>query len=210
MNGSASRIGARCRNHNDTGTPSPSAPLEKAKLIEKAFTPSGMSAKIRHTRTPGASGENGNMPREIVKLSNIAYFLKANGSEMTLTRVNDGWEMATVNAAVHAHRNGFAIPRFFPDLAAVERRYKSWSGIQQLVAAEESETEACLATCIECGCTDNRACWDEVGEQPCAWLVVDRADALGVCSACPDAVSRWEKGDRTIAVPAQAHPGCNH
>lgn len=141
------------------------------------------------------------MPNEILKLSDIAYFLKARGSEMTLTRVKDGWEMITVNAAVQAHRNGFAIPQYFPDLAAVEKRYKTWRGILQLVAAEENETESTIATCIECGCNDNRACWDEVADQPCAWLVVDRAAGLGVCTACPDAVPRWQRGDRTISVP---------
>ncbi|TXT26451.1 MAG: hypothetical protein FD131_4165 [Rhodocyclaceae bacterium] len=59
------------------------------------------------------------------------------------------------------------------------------------------------ATCIGCGCTDTRACWDETADQPCHWLVVDYRAGLGVCSVCPDDLSRWENGDRTIAVPVE-------
>jgi hypothetical protein len=59
------------------------------------------------------------------------------------------------------------------------------------------------ATCIGCGCTDNLACWDDAVGQPCHWLVVDYRAGLGVCSVCPDDLSRWENGDRTIAVPVQ-------
>lgn len=58
-----------------------------------------------------------------------------------------------------------------------------------------------LATCIGCGCNDLHACFDEVAEGPCSWLVVDYAAGLGVCSACPDELGRWQAGDRSVAVP---------
>lgn len=58
-----------------------------------------------------------------------------------------------------------------------------------------------VAICIGCGCDDHRACWDEVAEQPCGWLRVDRAAGLGVCSACPEHTDRWDNGDTTSAVP---------
>lgn len=60
-----------------------------------------------------------------------------------------------------------------------------------------------LATCIGCGCTDVNACvprHDGSGPrylaQPCSWLVVDRKAGAGVCSCCPGAKKRWERGDR--------------
>lgn len=61
-----------------------------------------------------------------------------------------------------------------------------------------------LAPCIECGCHDLAACHDEASGGPCSWLVVDRAAGLGVCSACSDAVARWQAGDRAIAVPVES------
>lgn len=54
--------------------------------------------------------------------------------------------------------------------------------------------------------TDNCACWDDAVGQPCHWLVVDYRAGFGVCSVCPDDLSRWENGDRTIAVPVQQTP----
>lgn len=59
-----------------------------------------------------------------------------------------------------------------------------------------------IATCIGCGCNDLQACWDEEAGQPCSWLRVDRKARLGVCSACPEVVSDWDAGDRTLRVPA--------
>lgn len=65
-----------------------------------------------------------------------------------------------------------------------------------------------LATCIECGCDDLHACFDEAAGGPCGWLAVDREAGLGVCSACPEALERWQAGDRTINVPVDvAAPG---
>jgi hypothetical protein len=57
-----------------------------------------------------------------------------------------------------------------------------------------------LAHCIECGCHDLAACNDDKTDDPCSWLVVDRAEGKGVCSACPEAVKRWNAGDRSFAV----------
>lgn len=58
-----------------------------------------------------------------------------------------------------------------------------------------------LAHCIECGCHDFAACQVDDTGGPCSWLAVDRAAGLGVCSACPDGLARWQAGDRTVAVP---------
>lgn len=63
-----------------------------------------------------------------------------------------------------------------------------------------------LAHCIECGCHDLAACVNEDTGVPCSWLVVDRTACVGVCSACPEAVERWRKGDRACAVPVE-HAG---
>jgi len=60
-----------------------------------------------------------------------------------------------------------------------------------------------VATCIGCGCDDGHACWNEVTELPCSWLRVDRGRGLGVCSSCPEHVSRWETGDMTFNVPIE-------
>ena len=60
-----------------------------------------------------------------------------------------------------------------------------------------------IAQCIGCGCDDNHACYDEIADNPCHWVRLDRSAGLGVCSACPDDVPRWDAGDRTIAVPVE-------
>ena len=57
------------------------------------------------------------------------------------------------------------------------------------------------SVCIGCGCNDHHACWDDAAQQPCHWLRLDRKARLGVCSACPDDVERWDQGDRAMAVP---------
>jgi len=62
-----------------------------------------------------------------------------------------------------------------------------------------------LAHCVECGCHDMAACVDEANDGPCYWLVVDRAAGLGVCSACSQALDRWNAGDRSIAVAGKQH-----
>lgn len=58
-----------------------------------------------------------------------------------------------------------------------------------------------IATCIGCGCDDLHACWDEEAGHPCSWIRLDRNAGLGVCSGCPDHATRWDEGDRAIAVP---------
>ena len=60
-----------------------------------------------------------------------------------------------------------------------------------------------LAHCINCGCHDFAACYDEEAGEPCSWLAFDREAGVGVCSCCADAMSRWNAGDRTIAVPVE-------
>ena len=70
-----------------------------------------------------------------------------------------------------------------------------------------------IATCIGCGCDDLHACVEEVGafllETPkkvaameaCHWLRLDRDAGLGVCSACPGSVGRWDAGERAPTEP---------
>lgn len=43
-----------------------------------------------------------------------------------------------------------------------------------------------IATCVQCGCTDTKACL--VG---CSWLAVNRGDGTGVCSSCGPALKQW-------------------
>lgn len=62
-----------------------------------------------------------------------------------------------------------------------------------------------IAHCIEFGCHDMAACYDEKADGPCSWLAVDRQAILGVCSACPDAMERWNAGDKTVVVPVHPH-----
>lgn len=57
------------------------------------------------------------------------------------------------------------------------------------------------ASCIGCGCDDWNACADEQTCAPCHWLRVDRSEGLGVCSACPELVEAWDRGDREFRVP---------
>ena len=64
-----------------------------------------------------------------------------------------------------------------------------------------------LAHCIACGCHDMAACHDEATGGPCSWLAVDRDEGKGVCSACPEALTRWNKGDRAFAVPVEQTEG---
>lgn len=63
-----------------------------------------------------------------------------------------------------------------------------------------------VSTCIGCGCTDHRACVDGRGHA-CWWLVRDRKRRVGVCSACPGQLQRWDRGDRSIAHRTGANHG---
>jgi hypothetical protein len=53
--------------------------------------------------------------------------------------------------------------------------------------AAESPARRATATCIGCGCTDQRAC---IGG--CHWLRVDYAKGRGVCSTCAHLVAAWD------------------
>ena len=61
-----------------------------------------------------------------------------------------------------------------------------------------------IAVCIGCGCDDLHACMTQplpvalARPEPCHWLRVDRDAGLGVCSACPGSVERWDAGDRDL------------
>jgi hypothetical protein len=57
-----------------------------------------------------------------------------------------------------------------------------------------------VSHCATCGCHDLAACFDEATCGPCSWLVVDREAKLGVCSACPEGLHRWNAGDRQLPV----------
>lgn len=80
-----------------------------------------------------------------------------------------------------------------------------------------------IAVCIGCGCDDLHACvrdvqLDDLVEpnfedgflveiprkvatvEACHWLRVDRDAGLGVCSACPGSVERWDAGERDLVV----------
>lgn len=67
-----------------------------------------------------------------------------------------------------------------------------------------------LAFCIGCGCHDYAACHDEATDGPCSWLAVDYEEQRGVCSACPDELKRWHKGDHTLAVPVDVNEHHHH
>lgn len=62
------------------------------------------------------------------------YFLSARGCDYTLKSENGRWAMYVVNAAVRAWNRGFATPKYFDDLAAVEAKYKAWAGITKLIS----------------------------------------------------------------------------
>lgn len=52
-------------------------------------------------------------------------------------------------------------------------------------------TDLPVATCIACGCTDDRACPDG-----CSWLRIDYRNRRGVCTNCPEALPEWDgQGD---------------
>lgn len=54
------------------------------------------------------------------------------------------------------------------------------------------------ATCIGCGCTDERAC-----RGGCSWLRVDYSVGKGVCSRCPRKTNDWDR-ERARPKPMQA------
>ncbi len=65
--------------------------------------------------------------------------------------------------------------------------------------------EESISVCIECGCDDLHACYDEVEQDACHWVRLDTSAGQGVCSACREHAERWDAGDREIAVPVEPH-----
>lgn len=63
-----------------------------------------------------------------------------------------------------------------------------------------------MSVCLSCGCEDRKACVDSNGN-PCSWVRVDRSLGLGACSMCPESVSRWDVGDKTIEIYAGKYFG---
>jgi hypothetical protein len=60
-----------------------------------------------------------------------------------------------------------------------------------------------ICQCIGCGCDDNHACQDLLGD-PCGWLVKSRSGRLGVCTQCPATMRLWEAGKRNFSERAKA------
>lgn len=75
------------------------------------------------------------MASQIEMVNETTFKLSARGNDYTLIKEGSEWAMYVVNASVRAWRNGFAIPKYFNTLEAVEKKYKSWKGISALVAA---------------------------------------------------------------------------
>lgn len=67
----------------------------------------------------------------------------------------------------------------------------------KLAARGESSNRPPIAVCIGCGCDDLHPCVVEA-PQACHWLRLDRGAGLGVCSACPGSVERWDAGHRDL------------
>lgn len=63
-----------------------------------------------------------------------------------------------------------------------------------------------MSVCISCGCEDRKACVDS-DNNPCSWVRLERSLRVGVCSMCPDAISRWDAGDKTIEIYAGKYFG---
>lgn len=61
-----------------------------------------------------------------------------------------------------------------------------------------ARTQASESTCIHCGCTDTHAC-----DGGCYWARVDRVSGFGVCSACPSAIVRFDRGSRKLTTAAR-------
>jgi hypothetical protein len=66
------------------------------------------------------------------------------------------------------------------NINAILRRF---SEPEELSCNEPQRAVMNVATCVGCGCTDDRACIDEQGDA-CHWLKVNRMAGLGVCSRC--------------------------
>lgn len=71
--------------------------------------------------------------------------------------------------------------------------------VQRLSRLQELTDQESVATCVGCGCDDQRACWNDEEGQACSWLRVDRNTARGVCSTCPEHIERWDAGNTAQA-----------
>jgi hypothetical protein len=60
-----------------------------------------------------------------------------------------------------------------------------------------------LCQCIGCGCDDEHACQDLIGD-PCGWLVRSTSGRLGVCTQCPALLRAWEDGKRHFTERAKS------
>jgi hypothetical protein len=60
-----------------------------------------------------------------------------------------------------------------------------------------------LCVCIGCGCDDEHACEDLLGD-PCGWLKQSGTGKRGVCTQCPSYVKAWEAGERKLSARAKA------
>ncbi|MDH5542035.1 MAG: hypothetical protein OEY64_03625 [Nitrospinota bacterium] len=79
------------------------------------------------------------------------------------------------------------------------------------------ERESGNVKCIRCGCTDEQACINDVGET-CEWEIVNSDAGLGICTFCVDEddsgdLSRteeiepgWEQRPSGLIVPANHFP----
>lgn len=73
------------------------------------------------------------MSNQIEVISPVHFKLSVRGNDMTLRKNNNSeWEVTTINAAVRAYNRGFAMPKVFDSLEAVEAKYNSWRGISAL------------------------------------------------------------------------------
>ncbi len=66
-------------------------------------------------------------------LTETEYTLDSRGSKFTLKKEAELWVMYVTNAATKAYRRGYCVPKYFDSLKDVEKKYKSWYGISQLV-----------------------------------------------------------------------------
>jgi hypothetical protein len=67
-----------------------------------------------------------------------------------------------------------------------------------------------MTICIGCGCDEDHACVD-INDAGCSWIREDQQCGVGVCSACPDEVDRFDAGGRTLSgFAAEVQPEHGH
>lgn len=60
-----------------------------------------------------------------------------------------------------------------------------------------------LCVCIGCGCDDEHACTDLLGDA-CSWVQQSGSGRRGVCSQCPTWIRLWNRGERKLSERAKA------